>query len=320
MPELRELAARAPCGSVALSSTMSTRRSARAAASCSAPPVRLAGGAEPGREPETSIPTPSVLVDAGFAVHQLDQAAHDRQAEPGAAVMARGRCVDLRERLEQALRPGRGGMPMPVSRTSQRIVVSLRIRGDQLARRSTPRRCAVNLMALLPRLSSTWRRRPGSPITHSGSSGIDVGDELESLGVRLDRQQMRDVVDGVAQVDVDALEIELAGFDFREIENVVDDGEQARRRCRGSSRYDRAAFGRVRCRAAVRSCRSRRSSACGFHGSCWRETATSPAPRVRHAPSPAATRHWPIPDPACAAPLARRSAPASRRRRPTRSR
>ena len=39
------------------------------------------------------------------AAHQLDDALRDREAEPGAAVAARGRCVDLAERLEQPVHP-----------------------------------------------------------------------------------------------------------------------------------------------------------------------------------------------------------------------
>ena len=43
----------------------------------------------------------------------------------------------------------------------------------------------------------------------------------------LDRQQVRDLVHGAAQIHVDPLEIQLAGFDLREVEDIVDDREQS---------------------------------------------------------------------------------------------
>ena len=76
-----------------------------------------------------------------------------------------------------------------------------------------------------------------------GHGGIDVRGELQALAVRLDGEQARHVFDGVAQVELDVLEIELAGFDLGEVENVVDDGEQRASRCRGSSRCSRAGVG-----------------------------------------------------------------------------
>ena len=76
--------------------------------------------------------------------------------------------------------------------------------------------------------------------------------------------------------NVDGLELELAGLDLREVEDVVDD----RRAALSPERCDRLGVARAarsverRCRAAGRSCRGRRSSACGSRGSCWPGTRT----------------------------------------------
>ncbi len=61
-----------------------------------------------------------------------------------------------------------------------------------------------------------------------GQLRIHDARELQALAVRLDGEQPRHVLDGVAQVEVDVLEIELARFDLGEVENVVDDREQRR--------------------------------------------------------------------------------------------
>ena len=219
-------------------------------------------------------------------------------------------------------------MPMPVSRSSQRIVVSrASLETSRTSIDTSPAR--VNLIALLPRLSNTWRRRLRIADDALGDRRVDMGDQFEPLRVRLDGEQMRNVVHHAAQVHVDLLQIELAGFDLGEVEDVVDDREQSRRRCRGSFRCDRAASGRDRFPAAARSCRSPRSWACGFRGSCWPGIATSPGRRARRGPLPAPVRHSPSRDPACAAPPARPASPPGaasaphadgtrRRRRPRR--
>ena len=52
-------------------------------------------------------PDAFAALDADFAAHQLGEAPDDRQPEPGAAVAARRRRVDLRERLEQRVQRDR---------------------------------------------------------------------------------------------------------------------------------------------------------------------------------------------------------------------
>ncbi len=42
----------------------------------------------------------------------------------------------------------------------------------------------------------------------------------------LNGQKARDVLEGIAQVDVERFQLQLAGFDFREVQNVIDDGQQ----------------------------------------------------------------------------------------------
>ena len=55
---------------------------------------------------------------------------------------------------------------------------------------------------------------------------IDVEQQLDAFLMRALREQVDDFLDHLADVEVLGLEAQLAGLDLREVENVVDDGEQ----------------------------------------------------------------------------------------------
>ncbi len=55
---------------------------------------------------------------------------------------------------------------------------------------------------------------------------VDVEQQLDALLVRALREQIDDFLDHLADVEVLGFEAQLAGLDLREVENVVDDGEQ----------------------------------------------------------------------------------------------
>ena len=58
------------------------------------------------------------------------------------------------------------------------------------------------------------------------SPGATCGQELEPLVVRLLRGERGDRADDVVELEVGGLEVELAGLDLGEIEDVVDDRQQ----------------------------------------------------------------------------------------------
>ena len=96
-----------------------------------------------------------------------------------------------------------------------------------------------------------------------------------SAGAR--RDDVERALDALAQVERLALELELAGLDLREVEDVVDHVQQ-RVAARADDLGELALLaGRARCRAAGRSCRSRRSSASGSRGSSSPGRRSSPA-------------------------------------------
>jgi hypothetical protein len=84
----------------------------------------------------------------------------------------------------------------------------------------------VNLTALPTRLLTIWRRRPGIAPQMQRHFGPDEGGQFEALAVGLRGEQVHGVVDDFAQIEVDDVEVELAGLDLGEVEDVVDDDEE----------------------------------------------------------------------------------------------
>src|SRR5690606_19218100 len=55
---------------------------------------------------------------------------------------------------------------------------------------------------------------------------LNVEDQLKAFGRGLLRHQVPDIFQNLVEIEVDMLDRQLAGFDLREVENVVDDAEQ----------------------------------------------------------------------------------------------
>ena len=131
-------------------------------------------------------------------------------------------------------RPGRrprrasaavGGIPMPVSLTAKWRQTSSSVR-DRTSTRSTTSPRSVNLMALPTRLTTTWQRRWGSPDERVRHVGRDVVGEFQPFLVGAHGERGHGVVEGVAEVEIDEIQVELAGLDLGEVEDVVDHGQQ----------------------------------------------------------------------------------------------
>ena len=59
-----------------------------------------------------------------------------------------------------------------------------------------------------------------------GHAGLDERSELQPLAVRALGEQLHRALDHLLELEIDLLEDEHAGLDLREIEDVVDDGQQ----------------------------------------------------------------------------------------------
>ena len=83
-------------------------------------------------------------------------------------------------------------------------------------------------------------------MTIVGDVVVDPGHQLEALAVGLRGEHLAGVFDRLAKIEVVVVELELAGLDLREVEDVVDDVEQ-----RLAASWPRSA--RTRAAAASRS-------------------------------------------------------------------
>ena len=111
---------------------------------------------------------------------------------------------------------------MPVSRTRKRTSLA-RSPGSTMT--ATPP-FSVNLMALPARLSSTWRSRGASPTRRRRQALVDEAGDLDALGLRARRQQFDRFLDHGGEREGPRLEVELAGLDLGEIQNLLDQRQQ----------------------------------------------------------------------------------------------
>ncbi|HYY16939.1 MAG TPA: hypothetical protein VE965_09910, partial [Gammaproteobacteria bacterium] len=55
---------------------------------------------------------------------------------------------------------------------------------------------------------------------------MDVAEEFQPFGLGALGKQFMDILNDLAQIEIDAFELQLAGLDLGEIQDVVDDGKQ----------------------------------------------------------------------------------------------
>src|SRR6478735_7227212 len=111
-------------------------------------------------------------------------------------------------------------MPMPVSDTANSIqwpsLTSFRAR-------SVTSPCLVNLQALLRRLSRIWRNLMGSTVSEPRFSWPLTTRRLLFCSARC---RADDLIDQRRQIHPIGTKLKLAGFDLREVENLVDKAEK----------------------------------------------------------------------------------------------
>ena len=219
----------------------------------------VAGQAEPGREVERAAPA-RLALDPDPAAHQSDQPGRDRQAQAGAAVLAASSSRPPAERLEDQPPACRRGCRCRCrGRRSAATTVAGRARprpGPAPRRPPPPRPASVNLMALPTRLTRTCRSRPGSPTRSSGTSGATWQASSSPFWSARRASGAERVAEGVAQRrSRHAVQVELAGLDLGEVEDVVDDAEQGVGRLADHLQVVALLGASGRCRGPARSCR-----------------------------------------------------------------
>ena len=157
-------------------------------------------------------------------LHGLGETAHDGEAEAGAAEAARGRAVGLHEGLEQAalllVVEADAGVGDPDAE---------RLAACRLERQ--PHRAGLGeLDGVAQEIEQDLLQAQRIAAHAFGHAGRDIGGELQALGGGLRRQGLGHALDQLDGGEFDAFEVEAAGLDLGEVEDVVDDPQQRRRR------------------------------------------------------------------------------------------
>ena len=155
--------------------------------------------------------------DLDAALHGLGEAAHDRQAEPGAAEAARGRAVGLHERLEQPVALLVGEADAGVGDLdAQHAVAGILERQPHRARLG-------ELDGVAQQVEQDLLQAQRIADHAVGHVGGDIGDEAQALGHGLRCQRLGRALDQLDGRQLDLLEVEAAGLDLGEVQDVVDD-------------------------------------------------------------------------------------------------
>ena len=211
---------------VALSSTISTRLPARCVASDRSNGRTVAGALWATIVKWKVEPTPTRLSAHIVAAHQLRESPADGQPEPGPAVAARRRAIDLAERLEQTVHPVLGDADPGVADREVEPVPVARVeplgagRDHHLPALGELDRVVQQVDQDLPQprdvADDGARRRR-----------VEVVGEVEPL-----LQRARGATSSSAdsthsrRSNGAPLQVEPAGLDLGEVQDVVDDGEQ----------------------------------------------------------------------------------------------
>ena len=171
------------------------------------------------------LPRPGSPRGADLAAHHLHQLAADAQPQPGAAVGARGRRVGLAERLEQP-RGGAGARCRCRCRRPRSARAGRARVGSPSVTRTVIPPWTVNLTALETQVGQHLLEAEAVADDLPRRAALDERAQLEPLAARVLGQQLDGGVDRLGEVELGVLELELAGLDLRQVEDVVDDRQQ----------------------------------------------------------------------------------------------
>ncbi len=183
---------------------------------------------QPGGEPERAALALSAF-GAGVAPHQLCQALGDGQAEPGSAVLARGRRVGLLEILEEAGKVVRKYSVTAVFhfKAHEQIIAAVRfiaIFVQQFGANGD--RPAVGefdgVAGVVEQRLAQARRVAAQPERHR----VAVDFDAQPLVARRLADDRGDAVEDRGKREVGAFQLQSIGLDLRQIEDVVDDRKQ----------------------------------------------------------------------------------------------
>ena len=175
-----------------------------------------------GREPERAA-LPRRAGGPGVSAHQLRQTPGNRQAQAGAAVLARGRGVGLLEGLEQPIELlGRNADAGVFDFEAHQQALAAVFKHPGAQRNAT-------LVGELDRVTGIVEQtlaQPGRVTAQPQWHAVAVDFEPQPFVARRLADDGRHVVENRVEVKVAALELQPAGLDLGQVQDVVDDGHQ----------------------------------------------------------------------------------------------
>src|SRR6185312_2283874 len=183
----------------------------------------LAGDAELDCEPEGRALT-GFAVDADLAAHHRRQLLGDGEAEAGAAIAARRRLVGLGEGLEDPALRFRRHADTGVADFDAQLHG---FRADLVGADVDHDLAALGeLDGVADQVGQHLAQAAGIAGEAARQVRRDVGAEAQALLLGHLVEEVLDLFDDVAGVEGHHLQLDLAGLDLREIQDVVDDAEQ----------------------------------------------------------------------------------------------
>ena len=163
-------------------------------------------------------------LDTDAAAHQLDEAAGDRQTEAGTAKSARGGAVFLGKGFKDGFLLVGGDADAGIAHGDlQRHLALLGCGGPQKHGNFAVGR---ELDGVADKIDQHLPQAAGVANHVARHLRLDRKNQLQLLFMRAQRQGLQRFGDDAVEIEGNAFDHQLAGFDLREIKNVVDDRQQ----------------------------------------------------------------------------------------------
>ena len=166
-----------------------------------------------------------LTLDANRAAHQLDQLPRDREPQTGAPKLAGDAAVGLREGLKQAF--------SRLRRDADPRVGDGEAQSHALALFAFPGDPHDHLAALgefdgiAHQIEQHLLQAAGVADDLNGDAVVDEVGQLQTLGMRPFRHHLQAMLHRIAQFEGPQLKGQHASFDLGEIQDVIDDGQEA---------------------------------------------------------------------------------------------
>ena len=165
-----------------------------------------------------------LAINADFASHQRHQSTANRQSKAGAAVLPRSRAVELGELFENMLLGVLRDADAGVLHADAQMAMS----GGFFVQAGAHQHLALlgEFGGVVDQVADDLTQAEGVAAQAATDLGRQIGDEFEIFFLRRAGEHRQRVLEQVAKLELHRLEFEVTRFDFREIENVVDDAKQ----------------------------------------------------------------------------------------------